>query len=162
MRRALLLVILVAGVAHAAGAQTFRLKYDKTGDIYGPFEFKNGEKVVIGKGSFTLIREAIVPPTLNQKLSHTVIPSIDFRNAAVRDVVRFLQQASIDYSPWGEPHNRGINVILNVKPSQEHRLPNVTFRAQKLPLGDALEAIATTARLKVRIERNIIWLDLQE
>jgi len=39
----------------AVSADTFGLKSDKTGQVYGPFDTKPGAKVVIGESSFTVV-----------------------------------------------------------------------------------------------------------
>lgn len=49
---------------------------------------------------------------VRQKMSDIMIPSIEFRQANIRDVVNFLVEASIA----GDPDQEGVNIILNLNP----------------------------------------------
>lgn len=53
-----LVAIIVVGVIGVSivHADTFKLKSVKTGRAYGPFEYKNGAKVEIGKAAFTVVQ----------------------------------------------------------------------------------------------------------
>lgn len=47
-------------------ADSFRLKSEKTGRMYGPFEYRNGARVMLGKSAFTVVKsedKAATAPT---------------------------------------------------------------------------------------------------
>jgi hypothetical protein len=72
---------------------------DSDGLIHGPYRFEAGEKVCGG---------TVVNPTrrkfeFQQRLQHTMIPRIDFRDTDIRTFVEFLQTASRRNSPQGLP-----------------------------------------------------------
>ena len=60
MRRivAVAVAIVIAGVVgiSVVHAEGFNLKHDKTGKVYGPYEYKNGAKILLGKTSFTVVK----------------------------------------------------------------------------------------------------------
>ncbi len=47
---------------------------------------------------------------LQEKMAKIIIPSIEFRQANIRDVVNFLVEASVA----GDPQGEGVNIILNI------------------------------------------------
>lgn len=68
-------------------AQSFSLKSDETGEVYGPFDYKNGAKVTIGKSSFTLVKSASAKlgngqPVWKADVADTSIPSAAARGMA--------------------------------------------------------------------------------
>jgi general secretion pathway protein D len=52
---------------------------------------------------------------VRQKMDEIMIPSIEFRQANIQDVVDFLVQQSIE----GDPQGDGVNIILNLKVGEE-------------------------------------------
>jgi len=140
-------------------ADSFYLKEDGTDRVHGPFPFENGAKVRLGEATFTVVRKVTVKMTLPQKLRSTIIPKLDFRDAGIGDVVDFLRQASIDYSPPAEEMHKGVNLILLLKGRPE---PKVTFQAHEISLGDALEAVVSVTEMTKRIDANVIYIEPQE
>jgi len=55
MRRTILLLSAVCALCAPCFAQTFHLKSDQTGKFYGPFELKDGGKIVMQTWSFTIV-----------------------------------------------------------------------------------------------------------
>ena len=137
-------------------AESFYLKEDKTGEVYGPFPIKDGGKVELGEATYTIVKKVTIKLTLPQKLKRTIIPKMDFRNAGMRSVIDFLRQASIDYSPPSEEKHKGVNLILLLKGQPE---PKVTFQARELSLKDALEAVASVTELNLRVEGNVVYIE---
>ncbi|MGD9873028.1 MAG: hypothetical protein AB7T27_02040 [Kiritimatiellia bacterium] len=56
---------------------------------------------------------------LREKMSDIMIPSIEFRQANIRDVVNFLVEASVA----GDPEGMGVNIILNLNQPGETSSP---------------------------------------
>ena len=154
--RKLMSFMAIALAASACRAESFYLKADKTNVVFGPFEYKDGAKVPLGENVFTVVRKVTVKMTVPQKLKKTIIPKVEFRDVGIRDVVEFLRQASIDYSPPADDHHKGVNFILLLKGRPE---PKVTFQARELSLGDVLEAVVSVTELKLRIEGNVVYVE---
>ncbi len=149
-------LICVLCLTTGAMAQSFHLVEEGSGEALGPFYYRQGEHVALGDKVFTLLIGRMRPPSQEQRLKQTRIPDVDFRNATVRDVVDFVRQASIDFSPWPAPNNKGINIILKVR--DEDALPSVTFRATDLSLYDTLKAVSEVAGMSIRTEGNVVWV----
>lgn len=73
-----IVAIVIAGVVgiSVVHAESFKLKHDKTGKVYGPYEYKNGAKILLGKTSFTVIKvQAESTSSPKEKLVATKIES---------------------------------------------------------------------------------------
>ncbi len=77
-----------------------------------------------------------------------VIPSIDFTDARLKDVIEFLAVSN------------DINIVIDetVVPPNE----TVTIHLKNIPLKEALDIILRTKGLKYRFEENIIWITTEE
>ncbi|MBN1675985.1 MAG: hypothetical protein JXR37_33385 [Kiritimatiellae bacterium] len=51
---------------------------------------------------------------LREKMERIVVPSLEFRQANIHDVVQFLQKASVMYDQEPDPDQKGVNIILNL------------------------------------------------
>lgn len=77
-----------------------------------------------------------------------IIPSIDFNDAQLKEVVEFLAVSN------------DINIVIDetVVPRNE----TVTIHLKNIPLEEALDIILRTKGLKYRFEENIIWITTEE
>lgn len=140
-----------------AQADSFYLKEESTNVIHGPFKFSHKAKVKIDDKSYVLLKKTSGKTlTVHQKLQQTIIPDIKFRSASIHDVLEYLRQASITYSPPMEESKKGVNIILN--PKARSNRSTVTFSAKRISLEEVLRAVTNTSGLKTRIERNVIWV----
>ena len=118
------------------------------------------------------------------KMRNIEIPSINFRQANINDVIDFLQQASRDYDdPQLPPEKRGVNLILKLNapaaaaaeslPSDDPfaqagetasagGVPPVTFKATSMNLYEVLQVITDISGLKFRIRGNIVMIMPQD
>ncbi len=87
--------------------------------------------------------------SLNQKLNSIIIPEINFRDAVVPDIVRFLS----DESRRVDPQHEGVNIVLQ-SPDVEGR--TVTLSLRDVPLVEALKYVTTVAGLKFRVEPSAV------
>ena len=105
------------------------------------------------------------------RLNGIIIPSVDFRDATVRQAVGFLQQRSRDLDTTeDDPERRGINIVLKLPataapapdslemegetaaPSGYSADSRITLNLSNVPLYEALRYVATLAGLKVKVE----------
>lgn len=122
---------------------------------------------------------------LQDKMAKIMIPSIEFRQANINDVVNFLVEESIRQDPDGA----GVNIILNMSiPGQEEKLSpapapasdnpfddmpsgesgfgeslagssgvkTITLNLRRISLLDAIKYITEVAGLKYRLEDNAV------
>jgi general secretion pathway protein D len=105
------------------------------------------------------------------RLNGIIIPSVDFRDATVRQAVGFLQQRSRDLDTTeDDPERRGINIVLKLPPTSApapgslmvedaavastgyNADSRITLNLSNVPLYEALRYVATLAGLKVKVE----------
>ncbi len=105
------------------------------------------------------------------RLNGIIIPSVDFRDATVRQAVGFLQQRSRDLdTSEDDPERRGINIVLKLPPTSApapdslevesatvastgyNADSRITLNLSNVPLYEALRYVATLAGLKVKVE----------
>lgn len=158
MHRHILTIVIVALMELPAAAAPFYLKHEQTGKLYGPYDFKQGAKVRIGRTDFRLVKAGVSTLTLNQALDATIIPDLNFSRASARDVVEFLRQASIEHSPVEDPGQKGVNIILRL-PEGTGTTPAITFRARNLTLRQALRAVTGAANLSYTVESGWILIE---
>ena len=94
---------------------------------------------------------------LRSRLENTIVPEIDLKAAAVRDVVTFLYKASGEYDPSGE--GTKVNLILNLSPEEEAKLPKITFSAQNMSLYDVLQTLSRLAPIFFDIESHAVFIE---
>jgi general secretion pathway protein D len=123
---------------------------------------------------------------LQEKMSSIVIPSIEFRQANIVDVINFLRDASEAADPEGE----GVNILLNLNvgdapaaaaPTRQTQatdpwgdldfdepaaaspadtgpvnIPTITLNLRRVTLFDAIKYVTEVANLKYRLEGNVV------
>ncbi len=148
---------LAAGLVHA---NVFYLKDGETGKTHGPFQMRNGAPVALGEKTYAVVVPAAErTPSIQQRLTRTVIPQLDFRTAAVSDIVEYLRKAAVEHSPYREDRHKSVNIILNLPPDAIRRLPPITLSARDLTLMDAIKAVCGAANLQYVIEPR--WVTIK-
>ncbi len=84
-------------------------------------------------------------------MKRIIIPELNFKNADLQDVVKFLRDASTEY----DGKKRGVNFVLDLKDATP---PAITFTARHISLLDALNLCTQVAGLKHRIEGNVVMI----
>ena len=105
----LLAMLTVAGCALTAAAQDFQLRAP-TGELTGPFRFREGEAVQVGTNTASVVNVRSQANRILDAMQAIRIPDIDFRQANLRDVVTFLVMQSQEFSA----DRRGVNIILKL------------------------------------------------
>ncbi|MFH1477479.1 MAG: hypothetical protein ABIH24_08330 [Verrucomicrobiota bacterium] len=121
---------------------------------------------------------------LLEKLNGIVIPQLEFRQANIVDVIKYLDQVSIANDKDSAPGEKGVNFILQLKrpgaaaetaPAAaawadegeltgegggaavaQGNLPAVTLSLRNIVLMDAIKYITEVTGLKYRIEENVV------
>ncbi|MBN1492937.1 MAG: secretin and TonB N-terminal domain-containing protein, partial [Candidatus Omnitrophica bacterium] len=79
-----------------------------------------------------------------EKKARQIIPSIDFTDARLKDVVEYLALSN------------DINIVIDEEVVAD--VSGVTIHLKSIPLIEALDIILRTKGLKYRFEDNIIWI----
>jgi beta-lactamase regulating signal transducer with metallopeptidase domain len=84
------------------------------------------------------------------KLNNIIIPKIDFRDAALTEVVDFLRQKSAELDTnEPDPAQRGVNIVTQLDNIESYK---ITVSLQNQSLSNVLQAICKSSNLKLRIE----------
>ncbi len=162
-------------------AETWQLRDERTGELFGPVAPTNGAVVQVGERALTLQRSQTKRDQAEELLRHIILPAVEFRQANVADVVRFLVEASIA----ADPAKEGVNLVYKDRrlegglearapapgkrlespvdewgfgddggepfPPSGDSVPTITLNLRRVSLYDALETIAEVAGLEWRI-----------
>lgn len=117
-----------------------------------------------------------------EKMEKIILPEVDFRQANINEVIKFLHEMSVQFDPSDDPAERkGVNIILNLGPTAGAapapaagaalpgtleglgavvgaEVPLVTFSARYISLLEALKIVTQVANLKYRIEGNVVMV----
>ncbi len=93
--------------------------------------------------------------SINRKLDEIRIPSINFREATIREALDFVKQRAraLDTTEPDESR-RGVNIVLDLDPGSQsaETATRITLALTDIPLRDALDFIARAAGLKVKVD----------
>ncbi len=116
-------VVLFLWILAAGRADEFFLTNAVTGEKFGPFQFREGERLSLGKQTLIIAKVLTPKQKIEEKLKLTHIPEMDLRQASIDDVVDFLQAASKEFDPADSLSlKQGVQFVLNLpKPSKSRR-----------------------------------------
>ncbi len=136
-----------------AWAEQFQVTDLDSGSVYGPFTYTNGTILSIHTNRLELKRISTKADLLTERLKTIMIPSIEFRNANIHDVINFLVEASIA----SDEEKTGANIILSrimPDPSGETNSPRDLFQenfdgnAEYRPIKTASDTDSITLNLR--------------
>ena len=165
----------------SVAAETGTLWDEQTGEQFGPVSPSNGAVVVVGDRTLTLQVSRTARDKTMEGLKRVILPTVEFRQANLKDVLQFLVEASIAT----DPDREGVNVVFKERrledgveprpPSAGERLEdtlgpedewgfggdvgefpavsqgNITINLRRISLYDALETIAELSGVKWKI-----------
>lgn len=94
---------------------------------------------------------------INRKINSIIIPSLNFRDATIREAIDFLKQKSAELdTSESDPSQRGVNIVLKLDDAGGEGAgvapSNITLNLSNIPLSEALRYVAQQANLKVKVE----------
>jgi beta-lactamase regulating signal transducer with metallopeptidase domain len=96
--------------------------------------------------------------SLAQTLKAVVLANVNFRDAALEEVIDFLRVRSRELDPEGQ----GVNFILTRAAMETSREKKLTFQLSSVPLSDVLRYVADLAELNLRVEEQAVVLDVAQ
>ena len=100
--------------------------------------------------TFVKTSEAQPAGTLAEKLEAIVLPSVEFREAHIKDVLNFL----VDAARESDPDKTGVNIVL-LDAENDAR---VTLSLRKISLHNVLKYVSELAGLSLDIEEQAVVL----
>jgi hypothetical protein len=163
----LLAMLTVAGCALTAAAQEFQLR-SATGELTGPFRFREGETVQMGTNTASVVNVRSQANRILDAMQAIRIPEVDFREANIRDVVAFLLPLSVsadrpeikfvlklEEPPAPESDDFGVANTNRAPDSTTDAWP-ITFSALDITLKEALDYAVDIAGCKYRIRDGAV------
>lgn len=89
---------------------------------------------------------------VHAKLESTIFPNIEFDEADINSVIRYLDRGAKRY----DSSNEGISIIAGFDSTVASTLPKVTMSFSKIPLSEVLRYLTKSVGLKYKIEDNAI------
>lgn len=155
----------LAAAATAATAGDFHLVDPATGRRIGPFDYVQGSTVTVAGVAYRIEKVDQAALTVD-RLKKTIIPSIEFRQADIRDVVMFLAEASLER----DPSKAGVNFVYHAPGPGEVQDPNdpfgsppappvtITLNLRQVSLFDALKYVSEIANLEMTVDKDRVVL----
>ena len=174
-------MLVLLGLCGEGFAETWQLRDERTGEMFGPLAPTNGAVVRVGERMLTLQRSQTKKDQAEELLRRIIIPAVEFRQANGADVIHFLVEASIA----ADPAKEGANLVYKDRrleggvearaPASGERLesqegewgfgedggrpmsppgdsaPTVTLNLRRVSLFDAIDSVAEMAGLEWRI-----------
>jgi len=156
--KTIILVVIVGCLAVGCGqTDRFSLVDRNTKQEFGPFAFRDGATVRVNNRDYALRKLPSRGQVLETRLRDRIIPSVEFREADVRDVVQFLNEIQVQDmdAMWANPL---IKINVDLPPGKADTIPKVTMHARMLSEYDALRVIAEMTGLSLVIDNGSIWL----
>jgi general secretion pathway protein D len=92
---------------------------------------------------------------INNKLDTIIIPRIDFTDSSIKEALDFIKKRAADLDT-GDSDNKGINIILKLKPDSPDASYPITLSLSDVPLREALRYVTEAANLKIKIETHAV------
>jgi len=153
--------MLLVFLGSSALAEKFFLTSEKGGEKYGPFEFREGQRVVVGGKVFVISKRGaeIDRVVLKRKAESLILPVLELRQANIRDVVRFLRDESSKLDKTSPEDKRGVAIVLKTDGVPAGDLPLVTYSARNISLLHAIQILAQVTGLHYRIDGSAIYIE---
>lgn len=152
------LVIALPEISH--GADVFYLTNTVAHTNYGPFEYVHGGKVIIGNQDLEIRRLLTDDERIKYRLQKIIVPEIEFRGAALGNVVAFFQKAAAEYERNTDDGTNAIRFILEGPPGQkvpgteDMEIDSVTMRF--VSLFTAIREVCRQADLDFKIQNGAV------
>lgn len=181
-------LVMAGALAASVACADELLLVGPNGEEHGPVTVQEGASVEIDGTRYVVRLKVTEDPGMVARLRAVELPEAEFRQANIRDVLDFMQEASRQYAPeTGSPRDRrrGITFVYEPaprKPVREDdapgaergddpfagfgsgmlhggpREPVVTLAARMMNLYDMLHAVARLAGCRVEIRPEIVYV----
>ncbi len=111
-------------------------------------------KVDLGAGEEKVVSDAeLARQAMKARLEQIMIPSLDFREANIKDVVLFLTETARRQ----DPSKQGVNILLmGMEDSMAMEANNITISIRDMSLMEALQYIVEMASLKYDVQPKAV------
>ena len=130
--------------------QSFYLVKDTTQEVIGPLTFTNGAPVQIGDSVFRIRQSDDKATETESYMRRIIIPSLEFRYAALADVLNFLL-----HSGRGGINEPRLNIVTDNNESSLDTQPKIiSLDLSDVSLYDALQIVCDKTDMEFTIDIN--------
>ena len=87
------------------------------------------------------------------KMEAIIFPSVEFEDADLFSVVRYLNRGSKRY----DPSKAGVGIVIaGITKEDAGRLPKITMHLSKIPMSEVLRYVCQSTGLKFKIDEGVI------
>ena len=150
----------------ASGGDGPKYLMDEGSLLYGPYEFKVGEKIRVGDMNLVVMAPSKTLDLL-RRLKQTIIPEIRLEQANFRDVLAFLEQESGKNAPV-EFKQEPVPMLLDLKggaaPGEasadrkidESQPPAISFSGRYISVLSAIKILSSVAGYTVILDEDAV------
>jgi len=94
------------------------------------------------------------------KMETIIFPNIEFEDADIFSVIRYLNRSSKRYDPAKE----GVSIVAGFTKETASKLPKITMHLSKIPMSEVLRYVCQITELKFKIDEGVVIIgtDLDE
>lgn len=92
---------------------------------------------------------------LAEKLSRLVLPGINFEDADIQSIIKFLKHESKRIDTID---GTGINIVLGIDESETATVPHVDLVLENVPMNEAIRYLCQMCNLKYRIDEQVLTI----
>ena len=93
--------------------------------------------------------------TLSKKLDNLMLKQIDFTDAGIQSVVKFLGQES---KRLDTVNGTGINIALGLNDKELSQIPKITMNLENIPMSAVIRYLCQITSLKYRIQDKVLTI----
>jgi len=105
-----------------------------------------------GTGKNSAESTAIPGAALHGKMENIIFPVIEFDDADIYSVIRYLSRNSKRYDPAGE----GIGIVEGFSKETAAKLPKITMSLSKIPMSEVVRYICQATGLKFKFDAGVV------
>lgn len=92
---------------------------------------------------------------LSKKLDNLILKQIDFTDAGIQSIVKFLGQES---KRLDTATGTGINIALGLNDKEISQIPKITMNLENIPMSAVIRYLCQITSLKYRIQDNVLTI----
>ncbi len=146
-------MLCVAVFASSAMGETFSLRDTATKKMHGPFHFKDGTQIRIGGAKWEIERLDPRRDELIAAMKKLRIPSLDFREAGIEDVVLFLSETVRRLGA------EDLNIVLG---RNADKTKPITMSIRDISLLDVIEYACHDSGHRWEIRHGVVMLERKD
>ena len=86
------------------------------------------------------------------KMETIIFPNVEFEDADIFSVIRYLNRSSKRYDPAKE----GVSVVAAITKDAAEKLPKITMHLSKIPMSEVVRYVCQCAGLKFKVDEGVV------